>query len=114
MRLRIIIALAFLSTTASASTEIVKHVNVKVPMQDGVRLAANIFLPSENGRFPTILVRTPYNKGDDLLPNFRSFVEHGYALVVEDARGRYESEGVFDPFGQEPKDGNDTLNWIAQ
>ena len=114
MRLRIIIALAFLSTPASASTEIVKHLNVKVPMQDGVRLAANIFLPSETGRFPTILLRTPYNKGDDLLPNFRSFVEHGYAMVVEDARGRYESEGVFDPFGQEPKDGNDTLNWIAR
>ena len=83
-------------------------------MQDGVRLAANIFLPSETGRFPTILVRTPYNKGDDLLPGYRSFLDHGYAMVVEDARGRYESEGVFDPFGQEPKDGNDTLNWIAR
>ena len=83
-------------------------------MQDGVRLSANIFLPAETGRFPTILVRTPYNKGSDLLPNFRSFLEHGYAMVVEDARGRYESEGVFDPFGQEPKDGNDTLNWIAR
>ena len=70
--------------------------------------------PRRRGRFPTILVRTPYNKGEDLLPNFRSFLEHGYAMVVEDARGRNESEGVFDPFGQEPKDGNDTLNWIAR
>jgi putative CocE/NonD family hydrolase len=103
------------STIAPASTpEIVKYLSVKVPMQDGVRLAANIFLPSESGRFPAILVRTPYNKGADLAPHFRSIVEHGYALVVEDARGRYESEGIFDPFGQEPKDGNDTLNWIAR
>ena len=115
MRLRTLVALLSISTTASASTpEIVKRLNVKVPMQDGIRLAANIFLPSESGRFPAILVRTPYNKGDDLTPNFRAFVDHGYAMVVEDARGRYESEGVFDPFGHEPKDGNDTLNWIAQ
>ena len=115
MRLRPIVALVGIGITASATTlEIVKRLNVPVPMQDGIRLAANIFLPAETGRFPTILVRTPYNKGDDLLPNFRSFLEHGYAMVVEDARGRYESEGVFDPFGQEPKDGNDTLNWIAR
>jgi putative CocE/NonD family hydrolase len=104
-----------IGSAASASTpEIVKRFNVKVPMQDGMRLAANIFLPAESGRYPTILVRTPYDKGDDLPPHFRVFVDHGYAMVVEDARGRYESEGVFDPFGQEPKDGNDTLNWIAR
>jgi uncharacterized protein len=115
VRLRPLIALIASGTLAFASSlEIVKRLNVKVPMQDGVRLAANIFLPSETGRFPTILVRTPYNKGDDLLPSFRLFVDHGYAMVVEDARGRYESEGVFDPLGQEPKDGNDTLNWIAR
>ncbi|HLN01332.1 MAG TPA: CocE/NonD family hydrolase [Bryobacteraceae bacterium] len=114
MRLQPIIALIGIGIAASATTlEIVKRLNVQVPMQDGVRLAANIFLPAETGRFPTILVRTPYNKGSDLLPNFRLFLEHGYAMVVEDARGRYESEGIFDPFGQEPKDGNDTLNWIA-
>ena len=82
-------------------------------MHDGVQLAANIFLPSESGRFPILLVRTPYNKGEDLLPNFRFFVEHGYGMVVEDVRGRYESEGTFDPFTKEPKDGDDTLNWIA-
>lgn len=115
MRLRPLIPLIASGTLVFASTpEIVKRLNVKVPMQDGVHLAANIFLPSESGRFPTILVRTPYNKGDDLLPGYRLFVNHGYAMVVEDARGRYESEGVFDPLGQEPKDGNDTLNWIAR
>ena len=115
MRLRKLIALIGISLAASATTlEIFKRLNVPVPMQDGVHLAANVFLPAETGRFPTILVRTPYNKGDDLLPNFRIFLEHGYAMVVEDARGRYASEGVFDPFGQEPKDGNDTLNWIAR
>ena len=114
MRVPPLIALISVSAVLSASTpEIVQRLNVRVPMQDGVRLAANIFLPAGAGRFPTILVRTPYNKGDDLLPGFRLFLEHGYAMVVEDARGRYASEGAFDPLAQEPKDGNDTLNWIA-
>jgi uncharacterized protein len=83
-------------------------------MRDGVQLAANIFLPSDSARFPVILVRTPYNKGDDLLPSYRFFVDHGYGMVVQDVRGRYESEGTFDSFTQEPGDGDDTLNWIAR
>jgi len=83
-------------------------------MRDGVHLSANVFLPSEHARVPAILVRTPYNKGADITPNYQAFVDHGYAVVVEDVRGRYESEGVFDPLRQEPADGDDTLNWIAR
>jgi uncharacterized protein len=83
-------------------------------MRDGVRLSANVFLPSEHVRVPAILVRTPYNKGLDITPNYQAFVEHGYAVVVEDVRGRYESEGAFQPLQQEPADGDDTLNWIAR
>jgi len=106
---------AWFSLTASASApEIVKRLHVRIPMNDGVQLAANIFLPSESGRFPILLVRTPYDKGDDLTPNYRFFVENGYGVIVEDVRGRYESEGRFNPFAQEPKDGDDTLNWIAR
>jgi uncharacterized protein len=103
---------AFLA--AASAPEILKHLHVRVPMRDGVQLSANIFLPSDTARFPVILVRTPYNKGEELTPNYRFFVEHGYAMVVEDVRGRYESEGIFDPLGQEPRDGDDTLNWIAR
>ena len=83
-------------------------------MRDGVRLSANVFLPANSGRVPTILIRTPYNKGDALNANWESFVDHGYAVVVQDVRGRYGSEGVFDPLHQEPLDGEDTLNWIAR
>jgi putative CocE/NonD family hydrolase len=83
-------------------------------MRDGVHLAANIFLPSEAGRFPILLVRTPYSKGDDLNSTYRLFVDNGYGMVIEDVRGRYESDGSFDPFTQEPKDGDDTLTWIAR
>jgi putative CocE/NonD family hydrolase len=93
---------------------IVKYLHVPVPMRDGVRLSTNAYLPSEHGRFPTILVRTPYNKGADITPNYEAFVDRGYAVVVQDVRGRYESEGAFQPLTQETLDGDDTLNWIAR
>lgn len=83
-------------------------------MRDGVHLSANVFLPSEYARVPAILVRTPYGKGAGITSNYQAFVDHGYAVVVEDVRGRYESEGSFQPLEQEPADGDDTLNWIAR
>lgn len=87
--------------------------HLSVPMRDGVRLAANLFLPAEHVHLPAILVRTPYGKGTDLIPNYQAFVDRGYAVVVQDVRGRYESEGVFEQLRHEPEDGDDTLNWIA-
>jgi uncharacterized protein len=98
---------------AAGQQQIVKEMHVPVPMRDGVRLYANVFLPGEHVRFPALIERTPYGKIEDLSPNYRAFVEHGYAVVVEDVRGRYESDGAFDPLRQEIADGDDTLNWIA-
>jgi putative CocE/NonD family hydrolase len=72
-------------------------VRVPVTMRDGVRLSANVFLPSERAHLPAILVRTPYGKGSGILPNYQTFVDHGYAVIVEDVRGRYDSEGAFEP-----------------
>jgi hypothetical protein len=99
---------------SAAADGIVKSFNTAVPMRDGVRLSANIFRPEAQQRYPTILVRTPYGKGRDISPTYAPFVEHGYAVVVQDVRGRYVSEGVFRPLEQEPADGDDTLNWIAR
>ncbi len=92
----------------------VTQIHVPVPMRDGVLLAANIFRPDGTAAVPTILIRTPYGKGLAPNSNQRAFVEHGYAVVVQDVRGRYESKGNFSPFAQEPSDGEDTLNWIAK
>jgi putative CocE/NonD family hydrolase len=92
----------------------VRDLNVGVAMRDGIRLSANVFRPAAPGRYPTVLLRTPYDKGDDITPNFQSFVNHGYAVVVQDVRGRYDSAGVFEPINQEINDGDDTLNWIAR
>lgn len=86
---------------------------VRVPMRDGVKLSTNVFLPGV-GRYPALLVRTPYNKGQDLLPGYRIFIARGFAVVVQDVRGRYESQGIFSPPSQEVNDGDDTLKWIAR
>ncbi len=87
---------------------------VRVPMRDGVHLSTNIFRPSASGRYPALLVRTPYNKLDTILPGYVHFVDAGFTLVVQDVRGRYESEGIFRQFTQELPDGVDTLDWIAR
>jgi uncharacterized protein len=92
-----------------------RHLQVQIPMRDGVRLAANVWLPpADHGRLPAILERTPYGKGAAITTHYQAFVDRGYAVVVEDVRGRYESEGVFRPLHQEPADGDDTVNWIAR
>jgi hypothetical protein len=91
-----------------------QQLNVRIPMRDGVHLAANLFRPAGAGRLPALLVRTPYGKGAGLAANYRPFVEAGYAVVLQDVRGRFGSEGAFDPLRQESNDGEDTLNWIAR
>jgi hypothetical protein len=83
-------------------------------MRDGVRLSTNVFRPNAPGRYPAILLRTPYGKGDAITPAYQSFVNHGYAVVVQDVRGRYRSGGTFEPINQEFNDSDDTLNWIAR
>jgi putative CocE/NonD family hydrolase len=107
--------LAGAAALLAAQKPAVKTIHALVPMRDGVKLAANVYLPGgEHGRLPTILERTPYGKGADAAPNQLAFVEHGYAVVVQDVRGRYESQGAFEPLRQEGPDGDDTLNWIAR
>lgn len=83
-----------------------------VPMRDGVGLATDVSRPREPGRYPTILVRTPYFRLSEAQRGM-TLVRHGYAVVVQDVRGRGKSEGAFDPLRDEVADGSDTLDWIA-
>jgi putative CocE/NonD family hydrolase len=87
---------------------------VEIPMRDGIRLSANVFLPAAQGRYPVLLIRTPYGKGEQPLAGYNLFLESGYALVIQDVRGRFDSQGSFDPLHQETADGSDTLDWIAR
>ena len=85
-------------------------------MRDGVQLRADLLRPSSQGRFPTLVYRTPYGK-DDALKEYTTFVhavERGYAVVVQDVRGRYRSAGEFRPYEREGRDGYDTIEWAAQ
>jgi uncharacterized protein len=85
---------------------------VKVPMRDGTKLAANIYLPEGKGPWPVLLTRTPYNKNtaDRLAPGI---TKRGYVLVAQDVRGRNASEGVNVPFETDMPDGYDTVEWVA-
>jgi putative CocE/NonD family hydrolase len=89
--------------------------DVAVPMRDGVNLRADVLRPSP-GRFPTLVYRTPYGKHDALkgYTTFTRAVERGYAVIVQDVRGRYSSDGEFRPYENDGRDGYDTIEWAAR
>src|ERR671935_770163 len=93
--------------------------DVPVPMRDGVRLAADLYRPATGGRpadgpFPTVLVRTTYDKRRaQEVHDAGRFAGRGYAVVLQDVRGRYGSEGDYYHGIWEVDDGHDTVEWIA-
>ncbi len=89
--------------------------DLKVPMRDGILLSADVYLPNDAGpRFPTILLRTPYESTRDGHIDWAAWwARRGYACVVQDNRGKFESEGAFYPYRDDGPDGHDTLEWIA-
>jgi putative CocE/NonD family hydrolase len=85
-----------------------------VPMRDGMDLSADIWLPPTGDRFPALLIRTPYNNADArFLAWADAFVAAGYAVVLQDCRGRHDSDGVWDPYVCELEDGYDTHQWVG-
>jgi putative CocE/NonD family hydrolase len=90
--------------------------NVEARMRDGIVLRGDLYRAAADAeRRPVLLQRTPYGKGEGRAPG--TFVQkalaRGYAVFVQDVRGRYASDGVFDPYRQEGRDGYDTVEWIA-
>ncbi|HVW68179.1 MAG TPA: CocE/NonD family hydrolase [Steroidobacteraceae bacterium] len=93
---------------------IVEH-NVRIPMGDGITLSADIYRPGDAGRFPALLLRTPYsNNSPDEIQDSQWYAERGYVVVNEDVRGRYDSDGQFYTYRNEASDGYDTDEWIAK
>src|SRR5215208_6736690 len=85
---------------------------VRVKMRDGVTLAADLYRPKGEGKFPVLVERTPYNrKGDFAMAH--ELASHGYVVVLQDTRGRFDSGGEFYPFRHEAEDGYDTVEWAA-
>ena len=98
-------------------SEIIVEKNVKVAMRDGVELATDVYRPQGAGPLPAIVQRTPYDKEGAALRNYAfevmRAVQAGYVCVVQDTRGRYLSDGEFDPFFDDGADGADTIEWVA-
>jgi len=108
-----------LASTAQAQVDttglLVEH-DVAVPMRDGTLLRADIYRPATDQPVPVLVYRTPYGKHDAA----RSYATHtaavgrGYAVILQDVRGRYASAGHFEPYRNEGTDGFDTIEWAAR
>ncbi len=86
---------------------------VRTAMRDGVELVSDVYRPDEDGKFPVMLQRTPYNR-DGGRGSGPILASHGYVVIIQDTRGRYASQGEFYPFLNEPNDGYDTVEWAAK
>jgi len=129
MKRSTVILLVLLARVASAQTvppvlqvgeispakyEVLEERDQQAPMRDGMRLTVDVFRPRAEGRFPAILWQTPYNKNGGA-GRARKFAARGYVVVDADSRGRFESEGEWDPFSPLHKsDGYDLVEWIAK
>jgi putative CocE/NonD family hydrolase len=98
--------------------KVIRERNVMVRMRDGTRLATDVFRPDAPGRFPVLINRGPYGKDDYVASPDHSvwfFPTHGYVVLSQDCRARFESEGDrYDPLFQEVTDGYDTVEWAAR
>jgi putative CocE/NonD family hydrolase len=93
--------------------QVVVESGVRVKMRDGVSLVADVYRPKGEGKYPVLLERTPYDRKDESSMAYE-LSGHGYVVVLQDTRGRYESGGEFYPFRDESQDGFDTVEWAAK
>ncbi|SFE81857.1 CocE/NonD family hydrolase [Alteribacillus iranensis] len=99
------------------ANQIIVERDVPCKVRDGVTLYANIYRPQEEGKYPVLLSRLPYNKN---LPRYSHYYIDpfrmalaGYVVIIQDVRGRFASEGEFNPLIQEIEDGYDVVEWAA-
>ena len=113
----LIIATKISAEDIAASPEVERIGSQMVSMRDGVELSADVYLPGRpSGKLPSILIRTVYNKNQafDWNPAWRKLVAQGYAVVIQDIRGRFESGGRYEVAQNRREDGVDTLDWIIR
>ena len=92
--------------------------NLEVTMRDGTKTYADVFRPAVDGKYPVLMTRTPYDKSSAASRSGAldaiNAASQGYAVVIQDVRGRYSSEGEFYTFVNETDDGADSIEWAAE
>jgi putative CocE/NonD family hydrolase len=113
--MRTALVLLFTAVSALAAEPSVDMLwGVKIPMRDGVHLNATIYKPAGDATpQPVIFTLTPYI-ADTYLDRASYFARHGYVFALVDVRGRGNSEGKFEPFANEGRDGHDVVEWLAK
>jgi uncharacterized protein len=100
--------------TQASKPEIELLWGVKIPMRDGVKLNATVYKPKAmNEPLPVVFTLTPYI-ADSYHDRAMYFAQHGYVYALVDVRGRGNSEGKFEPFANEARDGADVVEWLAR
>jgi len=115
--LSILVSVFILPQTTPAAEKVFEvdvRADVKIPMRDSVLLSAHIFMPKAEGKFPVILVRSPYGKGDEKNGDGLFYASSGYVFISQDCRGKGASQGQWEPFLNEDADGRDTQKWILK
>jgi len=105
-----------LKTFEQLHPEIIVVKDLPVTMNDGTQLMTDVYRPNSSGTFPVLVYRTPYGKhlAAELYTTHLNAVKRGYAVILQDVRGRYASEGLFEPYQNEGQDGYDTIEWAAK
>ncbi|WP_174727574.1 CocE/NonD family hydrolase [Mesobacillus harenae] len=91
--------------------------NIEILMRDQTVLRADLYIPDRSSEaFPCLIQRTPYDKSQVYKKSFPPMMaaSKGFAVLVQDTRGRFESDGEFKPYQDDAKDGFDTIEWAAQ
>jgi uncharacterized protein len=96
------------------SNKLIIERDIEAKMRDGVVLRADVYRPDTDEALPVLLQRTPYGKGLSQVPFALMAAERGYAVVIQDTRGRWASEGDNYPLIYEKEDGYDTVEWVAR
>ncbi|GAA0304481.1 CocE/NonD family hydrolase [Sphingomonas oligophenolica] len=104
------------SVRDSPAQHLIEERGQKVVMRDGVALSVDIVRPDVTAAVPALLSIIPYGKGNDgRSDQARWYAERGYAVILADMRGRFDSDGAWDPFDPRHKnDGYDLVDWVSK
>ncbi len=104
------------NSTAPMNYTVKNILGLETPLRDGVKLISDVWLPQQDGKYPVILIRTPYGRSAAYM-NYTGmgeyFAKQGYVFMVQDVRGKGDSQGNFNFLFQEGQDGYDTIEWTA-